>query len=371
MSEPSRNLVTGKLMRALRLATLAATVALMFGFALPLLVANSGIYRSVTQQVLAFVLLTVVTVVAGVAALRDRPVGRVRWVLVAAVFAASALATTGIPAEHLMAEAEWSYGVVGWCLLLALVNHSAVAAAGCLGVFTVGSFAQLILTGQGHDVADLVVVTAIVLGCELPVVAIAMILRNLAATATTAIARQERARTDDAIAEQLHADHRLRYAELATTTVPLLTDLTTGTANLSDPTARAGYAVAAARLRRLFAEHDDVADPLLHELRACLDLAERNGISVYLGTCGEYPTPPLVARRALIEPALHAMATAESQARVTVLGSPTSVTVSVLTDVPSTETEPEPLAGSNVAVSVTRLVDGSKAWVEATWQATN
>lgn len=367
MSEPSRTLVAGNLMRALRLTILAVAMVSLFVFALPLLVTNPDLYDSMAQQVVAFALLVAVGVVAGVAVLRDRPVGRVRWVLVAAVFAAAALATTGIPAEHLMAEAEWSYGEIGWFLLLVLIDHRAATAAVSLGVFTAGSFVQLFVVGQGHEADDLVVVTTIVLGCELPVLAVAMALRRIATTAADAAGREERARTADAIAEQLHADRRLRCAELATTTVPLLTALTDGSADLADPGVRAEYAVAAARLRRLFAEHDEADDPLLHELRACLDLAERKGTVVYLGTCGEHPTPPGAVRRALTEPALRALATADSQARVTVLGSPTGVTVSVLADGPAAE--PEPLAGNGVGVSVTRLVDGPQVWVEATWHA--
>ena len=362
MTEP-RVVVAGNVFRGLRLATLAITVGTLFGLALPLLLANPDVDRSLTQQVLAFAILTAVAAVAGAQVVRDRPLGRVRWVLVVAVFTASVLATTGIPAAELMSEAEWSYGVIGWFGLLVLVDHSAAAAAVFLGVHTAGSFTQLVVAGQGADAADLVVVTAIVLGCEMSVLAAAMALRSLSDTAATALRRAESTRTADAIAEQLHTDRRSRYADLATTTVPLLAELKTGAADLADDRVLAGYAVAAARLRRLFAEHDEAVDPLLHELRACLDVAERNGVPVYLGTCGEYPTPPLAARRALTEPVLRALAATRSPARVTVLGSPDGVTVSVLADAVAEE----PPGGAGV--TVTRMVDGPRVWVEATWQA--
>lgn len=361
MTEP---LVTDNVFRGLRLATLVIAAGTLFGLALPLLLANPDVYRDVRQQWLAFAVLTAVVALAGVQIVRDRPLGRPRWVLLAAVFAASVLATTGIPAEELMSEAEWSYGVIGWFVLLLLVDHSTLVAAVFLGVHTVGSFTQLIATGQGAHAADLVVVTAVVLGCELSVLAAAMALRGLAARAAAAAERVAGMRTADAIAEQVHADRRARYADLATSTVPLLTDLKAGAADLSDDRVRTAYAAAAARLRRLFAEHDEVVDPLLHELRACLDPAERNGIAVYLGTCGEHPTPPLAARRALTEPVLSALAAARTRARVTVLGSPDGVTVSVLADA---REMPEPSGGDGV--TVTRLVDGKEVWVEATWQA--
>ncbi|HEU5472394.1 MAG TPA: hypothetical protein VFV67_17210 [Actinophytocola sp.] len=369
MSESSRTLVTSALMRALRLIILAVAVVSMLVFALPLLVVNAALYSSMAQQVVAFALLMSVAVVAGVQVLGDRPVGGVRWVLVAVVFTAAGLATTGIPTEHLMAEAEWSYGEIGWFLLLVLIDRGTVATAVALGMYTAGSFVQLVMVGQGQEVADLAVVTTVVLGCELLVLAIAMALRRIAASAVRAAELAERARTADAIAERLHADRRARYADLATTIVPLLTDLTTGAANLSDDAVRANYAVAAARMRRLFAEHDEAVDPLLHELRACLDLADRNGVAVYLGTIGEHPPPPLVVRRALTEPAMRVIAAARSEVRVTVLGSPAGVTVSVLAD--AAATEPEPRAGDHVGIRVTRLVDGPKVWLEATWPAPN
>lgn len=371
MAEPVSHLMAGKLLRGLCLATLAITVTTLFGLALPLLVTGWETYSSPARQVLAFTILTVVAVVAGVRILRNEPLGRPRWVLVAAVIAAAALATTGIPAAELMSEEEWSYGVIGWFGILLLVDRSVVGAAVFLGVYTVASFAQLALVGQRHETADLVVVTVIMFGCELPVLAGAMALRDLVATSSAATADAERARTAEVIAEHLHADRRLRYADLATTSIPLLADLTTGSVNLGDERARSAYAVAAAQLRRLFAEHDEAADPLLHELRACLELAERNGVAVYLGTCGEWPTPPLAVRRALTEPALRIMANATSDVRVTVLRSTTGVTVSLLAGADASErsgSDPGHGVAVDSGVTVTRLVDGSKVWVEATWQ---
>jgi hypothetical protein len=259
--------------------------------------------------------------------------------------------------------------VIGWFGLLLLIDHSARATITFLAVHTAGSFIQLFLVGQGHGAADLVVVTAIVLGSQIPVLTTAMALRGIAGRAAASMAEQERIRTERAVAEQLHADRNARYAQLSTTVIPLLADLTAGAVDVTDRRVRAEYAVAAARLRRLFAEHDEVADPLLYELRACLDLAERNGITVYLGTCGERPTPPLPVRRALTEPALATMAAAASSARVTVLGSPEEVTVSVLADADESAGSTELVGTSEESVTVTRMVMQGKLWMEATWRA--
>ncbi|TDP97542.1 hypothetical protein [Labedaea rhizosphaerae] len=370
MRDVGRDLVVDTLVRPLRLVVLAISTVLLVGFALLLPLAEPAPEDWITRQAIAFALLAVVDVVAAVAVLRDRTIGRVRWVLAAAVFTAAALTTAGVPGPQLMTKASWSYVTLGWFLLLVLIEHSTRAAAVLLGAFTAATFVQLVVVGQGARVADLVVVSTLALGYEMSVLAVATASRRIATTAVDAAAREEQARTADAIAEHLHADRRRRYAELADSTVPLLRALTDGTADLRDPRARAEYAVAAARLRRLFAEHDEVVDPLLHELRACLDLAERKGVDVYLGACGSHPEPPLAVRRALTEPVVRVMAGARTSARVTVLGSPTGVTVSVVTDVADgVAAEPEPAARTDVGVLVTSLVDGQEVWVEATWQA--
>jgi hypothetical protein len=145
--------------------------------------------------------------------------------------------------------------------------------------------------------------------------------------------------------------------------VPLLTGLAAGVLDPADERVRTRCAIEAARMRRLFAEHDEVPDPLLHELRACVDTAERRGVTVYLGSCGQRPDVPLRIRRALTEPVLVVLTTTRSHARVTVVGSPVSVTVHAVADGDRPELPPS----GEVAVS-TLALDG-RHWVEATWRA--
>jgi hypothetical protein len=101
----------------------------------------------------------------------------------------------------------------------------------------------------------------------------------------------------------------------------------------------------------------------MHELQACVDTAERRGVTVYLGACGSRPAPPLAVRRALTEPVLTVLATASAQARVTVIGSPDAVTVSVVAD-----GDPPAEVPGDDTVTVTRLAENGRHWVEATWQ---
>jgi hypothetical protein len=163
------------------------------------------------------------------------------------------------------------------------------------------------------------------------------------------------------VAEHLHRDRRERYAGLDT--VPLLTGLAAGVLDAADERVRTRCAVEAGRMRRLFAEQDEVPDPLLHELRACVDAAERRGVTVYLGSCGRRPDVPLRVRRALTEPVLAVLATARSYTRVTVVGSPVSVTVHAVADGDGPEL---PRSGE---VTVSTLAMAGRHWVEATWRA--
>jgi hypothetical protein len=104
--------------------------------------------------------------------------------------------------------------------------------------------------------------------------------RALAATAqrAAAVAEAESAvRRRRQVAERLHADRRQRYRTVRDAVAPLLAGLADGTLDPADREVRHRCAVEAGRLRRLFAETDDVADPLLHELRACSYIADQRG----------------------------------------------------------------------------------------------
>jgi hypothetical protein len=257
-------------------------------------------------------------------------------------------------------ESEWSFGTVGWVGLLLLLERSPVSAVLFLMACNAISVAQMIATGQ--DVPRFAIGAVLVLGYELPFVAAAMVLRTFSTNAATLARRAAALKTAEEVAVYIQEDRKARYAELADTTVPLLAELAAGTNDLTDERVRARYAAEAARMRRLFAESDDVPDPLLHELQACLDLAERKGITVHLDTWGERPVPPVEVRRALTEPVVRTLASAMSSARVTLIGAEDKVTVSVVADSSGT------VALDDSSVSVTSMSEGDLVWVEATWR---
>jgi hypothetical protein len=195
--------------------------------------------------------------------------------------------------------------------------------------------------------------------------------RALDATASraAAVAEAEAAvRRQREIADELHAGRRDRYLALHRSVGPLLSGLADGELDPGDREVRHRCAVEASRLRRLFAETDDVVDPLLHELRACSYIADQRGVLVDLQVLGRLPGLDRPVRRALTEAPLLALAGAERHARVTVVGRSDEVAVSVLVDPPGQVGVAEPTPVMESAVTVTMLDAADRRWVEARWR---
>ena len=347
-----------RLRRGLHLAIGVIAGTHLFAVCLPSLLVHAEVYRSVAVELVAFALVAAVTGVAGFAGWA----GRARWWLFAVLLVAAALALAGLPPEYLAGPPEWSFGVVSWAGILLLLDKG----FGAVALFMAGHLAaRLVLLAATGDapsaeIADAMTATAEFLLIQLAIVLAATLLRRIAVGVTAAARTRERLRTAEAVADHLHRDRRERYAELDV--VPLLTELAAGVLDPADDGVRIRAALAAGRLRRLFAEQDEVPDPLLHALRACVDTAERRGLTVYLGTCGMRPDPPLPVRRALTEPVLTVLASARTQARITVLGAPSAVTVSVVADGDRPEVPAPP------GITVTSVTHDDRHWVEATWQ---
>jgi hypothetical protein len=352
-----------KLLRALGLATVVIALVELGALSLPALLVNLPVYRPATVELVAFAIITAVLAGTGLFLWRERRFGRWRWFLLAAVSVASGLALVGIPPALLTTSAEWSFGVVCWAGLLLLVDYGFATVAAFLAAHVVFRIGLVAANGavDRASLAGVAVFAAGFLGCQLAIAFATTLLRRTATTVARAAGEEAELRIEEAIAEQLHHDRRERYAGLDT--VPLLTELAAGLLDPADERVRLRCAVEAGRMRRLIAEGDDAPDPLVHELRACVDAAERRGVAVYLGTSGVRPDPPRSIRRALTEPVLALLASAESEARVTVLGSATTVTVSVVTDGrPPTISVPEP-------ITITQLAFGERHWVEVAWRA--
>ena len=352
---------------ALRWSVVVMNLIILFGLDVPRLVANREHYESLAIQVLTLVVLIAVTLVVAWHLWRKRPLGFLRWPLVAVVFVISFLCTEAVPPELRLGMPHWSEGDAAWTLLLLVLDYRVAVMAVFLVAHYAMTFVQTALGGDAAiTVAEAVNATVVVFSYQLAVGVVTVVLRPVAITAAAVTYREERLRTERAVAEQVHRDRTERYAALADSTAPLLAALASGEADPGDPVFRRACAVEAARVRRLLAEDSSVPDQLSHELRACVELAERNGITVQFAERGERPQMPKDVRRALTDPAVAALATAASTARVTVVGAHDEVTVSVVADAPA-ELVP---TTKDPAIKVSTADNGGKLWIKTTWRRT-
>src|SRR6266511_3617252 len=164
-------------------------------------------------------------------------------------------------------------------------------------------------------------------------------------------------------AEEVHRMRQRRFQALQHTTAHILAALADGRALPSDPSVQRSCAMEAARLRRLFAETDDLPDPLVHELEACADVAERRGVAVDLAVIGSLPGVPVNVRRALAEPPIELLSAAKTSARITVAGLGDQVVIGVVADADLARVD----SGHGPDVAVSWFREGERLWVETRW----
>jgi hypothetical protein len=144
----------------------------------------------------------------------------------------------------------------------------------------------------------------------------------------------------------------------------LLDELAAGQLALADPDARRRVRVAVTRLRRYIVEADELADQLSHELQACADAAERDGVAVDLiAPAGTVPSLPVGIRRALTDPVIRVLGAAATQARITVVASAASVAVAIIADARLAE----PLQAARGDVELAQEAEGEWLWAQASW----
>ncbi|WP_447009783.1 hypothetical protein [Saccharothrix hoggarensis] len=282
----------------------------------------------------AFAVPALVTALCAVWVLRRKPLPPPLVVVGAvAVLAASAVATDVLPPDAHFGPTHWSFGLVGWHLLLLLPDRVAALLAAQAAHVAI-SVTQWLLAGTPDraEVGGAGVVVLSVVSFQLGVLVISRVLVRGARLAAEVAAERERAATRAALAEQWEQDLRAGFAGQLGTTLPLLADLADGVLDPRADETRLRCALAATQLRRLFAENDDVPDPLVHEVTACVDVAERRGVVVSLAVSGAPVPVPTDVRRELTGPLAVALSAARVRARVSLLRGDGEVRVAVVAD---------------------------------------
>lgn len=316
------------------------------------------------QQAVAWALLGAVISVGAAWLFARRETAPYLWTLAAVALAVNLFVGLTIPPDRLL-ETNWAWGTTGWTCVLLLLRRPlfeliAFLLADAAIVFSIMIPAPM----DRQEAAAFVTVLYASASIQLAVTVTARALDGTAQRAVRIATAQAAATARQLIAEQVHAARQSRYLAIGVDTGALLSALAGGTTDPGDPAVRTGCAVAAARLRRLFAESDDVPTPLLHELRACADIAERRVVRVEIETIGQLPEMPSPARRVVAEAAIDVLTRARSHARITLSAENGGVAVAIVADVPYGP-PPAPATGTGVAISHQYGEEG--LWMEARW----
>ncbi|WP_324794032.1 ATP-binding protein [Streptomyces cyaneofuscatus] len=368
--------IRGQLLIGAQLVALLICLVWQFTISLRRLVAHQDVYDPAWPQTAAFVCLVAVAAAGGASLLRGRriPPGVRGWCL-GSVLAVSAVSAYTLPPHHATGPADWAFGVVGWHALFLLADLRVRWYAAFLGAHIGINAAAVVGHGApaAAEVAVLGIATVGSCGLQFAIGALMThLLRDTAPAAGSAAAREEELRTRERIHEHLQSDHKERYRALTATTVPLLVGLGHGVLSPHDEEVRLRCGVEGARMRRLFAEGDAVADPLLNELRACVEVAEHQGVTVSLAVRGLPGEVPVEIRRELIDPVAVTLGRTRSAARVTVVWTPSSVRVSAVgvdcaDDCTEAAAVPSQRRAADPQVSVVRTRRGESMWAEASW----
>ncbi|ANZ40187.1 hypothetical protein BBK82_33310 [Lentzea guizhouensis] len=346
-----------------RQALLVVVTAIQLVLTLPSLTATT----QAPTAWLAYAVLTAVlaTVASHVAAGHAQLQPAVAATLTAAVLASSVLATTAQPAHTALSADDWAFGLVGWYLLLVLVERPKplIAALSAHLALSAGWF--LHAGGEDGGTAGVVILSGT--SFQVGVIVITRVLQRDARLARLAAAEHDAARTREELARQREQDLRAGFEGQLGAVLPLLADLADEVVGVEDEQTRLRCSHAAVQLRRLFAENDDVPDPLLHELTACVDVAERRGVVVSLAVSGTATPVPTEVRRELVTPMARALAAAGGRAKVSLLRTPTEVRVAVVADAPGELPQGD---GVPELVTVETSVHSGLVRSEARWRTT-
>jgi hypothetical protein len=360
--QPSAILAT-RYSRALDIAVVVVVAGWDLAGAGGELLANLARYRIAAVQVAAWLVLAAVVTAGSVLLLRGRAGWRSGWAMAVLALLISTVVAAGCPRGHMLA-ADWGWGIAGWIAVLVLLRRPLIELVVFLGLEALATFAVLVHDGLDREsLAGFVTVLSASVVIQLAVALAARAVEIPARQAAFLAANQVAAREQRVISARVHAARQVRWMAVRETVAPLLQDLAAGRANPADQTVRRDCAIAAARLRRLFAESDDAPDPLIHELLACADVAERRGVAADLEAVGDIPVVPAGTRRVLTDMAITILAAAATRARITVTASTDALIVSFVADGPADA--PLPVPGGEVAISHQR--DDDVLWVEARW----
>ncbi len=364
MSRDSSELVASTYMRNTTIAAVVIALGWHVGEDLPAMIIAWAGYRWPAAVAAAWLAYAGIAGVAALVLLRgDRPI-RYAWALATAALVLGVVVAAAAHGQ-LMTLASWAWGAVGWLGVMLFWRRSMAHLVCFLGVNAVLGLGVLVVAGtlDRISIARYLMVVTGSGALQLAFAGGARALRAAADWTAAASAAHAETLTAQRTAEEVHRMRQRRFQALQHTTAHILAALADGRALPSDPSVQRSCAMEAARLRRLFAETDDLPDPLVHELEACADVAERRGVAVDLAVIGSLPGVPVNVRRALAEPPIELLSAAKTSARITVAGLGDQVVIGVVADADLARVD----SGHGPDVAVSWFREGERLWVETRW----
>jgi hypothetical protein len=361
----STALISGRYQRAFTIAVVFLVVGWHLGGAGGQLLRNRPDYASFAFQGAMWLIMALAIGAGSFLVLRGALGGRQAWAIAVIVLAASTAAAAASPASQMLAL-NWAWGSAGWAGVLVLLRRRFSELAAFLAVEAIAVLSVQLWDGLHRtDLAGFLAVFAWSTGAQVAVAAGVRALDVAADQAAAAARSEEAARVRAASAEIISIARHSRWLTLQESAVPLVAELAAGTADPGDPQVRVRCAVQAARLRRLLAEGDEVPGPLVHELQASADIAERRGVAVEIETAGPLPQVPGPARRVITDAAILILTAARSKVRITLAAVAAGIAVSFVADTGTVVRLPP--SGDGVALE--QQQDGGTLWAEARWNS--
>ena len=274
-----------------------------------------------------------------------------------------------LPVDLLGTGAQWSQGVIGWCVLPLLLGKPPRSGAAVLfGCWFVPACYALIRDPSAHTVVNLGYGTASILIIQLCALFFDDLIRRAAATAGAETESRIRVAAAEGIADAVAAEYQRRYAELADSIRPILSLLADH--GVVDAAVQRRAQVEYQRLRALFDQSTAFDHALMRELRPIVDDVQARGVAVSVTVTGRLPEIDDAPAHRLAQGIGPALAAACDSARVTVSGAADAVTVSAVCRgvrdteyfiLPATEGDDQPdltIVDDTVWITVSHLIAG-------------
>lgn len=286
---------------------------------------------------------------------RWRPVGWACFLLLGVAGLQPQLLDPGLVGGY----AHWAQSVIGWCVLPHLMGlRTKVGMLALTGYWLAGALAQLCST---HSVAALVNIglgTASILAVQLFALAFNGLIRDAADDAEAEVRSTKQLALRDRLERALHDEYRERYADLFSSILPLLRELSEG--GRVDGRVRSAARKESRRLRALIGQSKIFVHPMMGAIRPEIDEAEKRGVDVKFSFSGSLPDVPPNVIDEILEIIGLALKRAGTAARITIHAGSEEVLVSIVcSDAPN---DPFP-AEASASVKVEVIDSASTQWI--------